>query len=79
MTYSTKVTLDIGYKIDVYKVGRDYKAYPQIITVNGKPMNEDLVNTIIEVLYNDNEDFNDNIEAALEAAKDRSVLDPEEY
>ena len=65
-----RIVLYIDYDFDVYRKGG---CFTRINSINEKS-NEMIMNTVLEELYDD-EDYILHREAAIEAAKDRSVLD----
>ena len=69
-----RIILYVDYDFDVYKKGG---CFTKINAVNDKPTAK-LLRTIVDELFDD-EDYILHREAAIEAARDRSVLDVPDY
>jgi hypothetical protein len=67
----TTVILDVKYRIDVLKVGQEVIAYPIIESVNGHPADQKTASIIINALWNDDDEFNENIQWAKEMGKEK--------
>jgi hypothetical protein len=66
----TSITWDIEYRVDRYKVGQRVEVVPVIETINGKPVSDfppEIVRDVTETLWNDDGEFNDEVERRRKA------------
>ena len=65
MSKQTSITWEVEYRIDRYKVGQRVEIVPVIETINGKPVSDfppEIVRDVTETLWNDDNDWNEEIE-----------------
>lgn len=70
MSKQTSIKWDVEYRVDRFKIGAslrpDIMVVPVIETINGKPVSDfpaEIVRDVMETLYNDDPEFNDEIDA----------------
>jgi hypothetical protein len=66
MSKQTSIKWDVEYRVDRYKIGKRIEIVPVIETINGKPVSDfpvEIVKDVTETLWNDDDDFNMEVEA----------------
>jgi hypothetical protein len=65
MPKQTYIKWDVEYHVDRYHIGQRIEVVPVIETINNKPVSDfpsEIVRDVMETLWNDDMDFNDEVE-----------------